>query len=253
MTERLPTLKLTPDEYKKLAEVVEADIGSERLANLLGQMFAPSDILKMIRREAPVKEITKKDTAILVRGLADLHEGDREADIAWAISVAQRTFATEARAVEVINFATQRIQQFEDAEAAGVVKEPIDLLKVVQTGKNPVDYSRMVMEDVLDFANLEGGGVRSRATLSSAYWGGNDSKMGGLGRYHCFWMDGNQLFGGHFDWVRKGGQPFKTTEKIASGYLGKVPPAGSTMYFCMISNDGKRRTDVVESKTKWKG
>ncbi len=257
---RPPTMKPTPDEYRRMAQAIEADFntfavppqtGQTMLLELLTSVLPVEVVYKLLAKEDPDYDISKADTAKIVRKLQELVPGDRAADILWVVSIAERSFETQERAEQFIEFAMQRVKEFEDKEAEGVAKEPIDITKVSQLNKNRVDYSRMVMEDRLDFGNLDGKFARFRFDLPGYFWGGGP--MGGLARVHIFWLEGDVVYGGHFEWMRVGGQTTKEIKNIVDNYMGRVPPNGATVYFCIISSDAKRRTDVVESKTKWKG
>lgn len=127
--------------------------------------------------------------------------------------------------------------------------DAIDLRRVNQHGKNRVDYSRMQTVDLLRFADIDDRNhVRYNNDLPSSWWRGSSPTQ--LVRMHVFWPDGGGYYGGHFDWCRQG-QTYKTLDNIPKGYLGRVPPRGSPMYFVLISNDGRYRTQVVQSKRNW--
>lgn len=253
MTARPATVKLTAEEYRRLADVLSADLGRERVENLIAKVIPPADLLRLVKGEKPAGRITKDMTAAFVRELADLHDGDRAADIAWAVTVAERTFATPERALEVIEFARHRVAEFEANEAKGVKSEPIDIVLVDQHAKNRVDYSRLVMEERLQYANLEGSGVRLKYNLPRSWWNGfTKPKHMKFTRMHVAWKDGDRYFGGHFDWLGWD-QWFKTIENIGKGYLGgRRPPPGAAAYFWLVDNNAKFRTNIVQSKVNFR-
>lgn len=66
------------------------------------------------------------------------------------------------------------------------------------------------------------------------------------------WPEGDGYTGGWFD-HKKVGQSVKTMENIFGGYVdGKQPPAGSQVWFYLISYDGKQRTNI-KAGWIWKG
>lgn len=71
------------------------------------------------------------------------------------------------------------------------------------------------------------------------------------GGVYIFWLEGSQVVGGYFD-AHAVGQTSKGLENIHGGYLnGHRPPRGATVYFALVSIDGKQRTNVKRSETTW--
>lgn len=78
--------------------------------------------------------------------------------------------------------------------------------------------------------------------------GGGKKVDGGV---WLFWVEGSQVVGGLFDFHGVG-QTSKTLENVYGGYLsGKKPAKGQTIYFALVSLDGKQRTNVAQSQTTW--
>jgi hypothetical protein len=71
------------------------------------------------------------------------------------------------------------------------------------------------------------------------------------GSVHLFWMEGDHAVGGYFD-AHKAGQTVKGLENVYGGYLGgHKPPAGATVYFCLVNLNNTERTNVKKSQTPW--
>jgi hypothetical protein len=75
------------------------------------------------------------------------------------------------------------------------------------------------------------------------------SKDGGLNAYTCVFVERDgKLVGGKFDWLRVG-QKMKVLKNIPEGYIkGVQPKKGEKVWFCLLSLDGKNRTNLVESR-----
>ena len=74
---------------------------------------------------------------------------------------------------------------------------------------------------------------------------------GGLeGRAFVFWVEGSQVYGGHFDWLSVN-QTAKTLENIYSNYLGRKPAKGQAVWFANCRLDGKERTNVAICQNPW--
>lgn len=80
-------------------------------------------------------------------------------------------------------------------------------------------------------------------------WPLNDD--GGCDAIACmFYIQGDGITGGKFDWIRKGGQTVKGLENVKGGYQGHSMPAhGTDSWFMFVSCDGKQRMNAV--KAKW--
>jgi len=74
------------------------------------------------------------------------------------------------------------------------------------------------------------------------------------GRCYIYWRDGDALTGGQFDWKRpaSNGVSVKDTKNLHNGYL-PTPAVGAVLWFCLVSNDGRERTNVRQSSTLWGG
>ncbi|HMO03931.1 MAG TPA: hypothetical protein PKC67_02410 [Kiritimatiellia bacterium] len=76
----------------------------------------------------------------------------------------------------------------------------------------------------------------------------NKNPEGVDSRIYIFWKEDNQVYGGHFEWKRPD-QNVKLLENIFANYLGRKPPSGSDVWFCLVKNDGTQRTNVLKSNT----
>lgn len=123
-----------------------------------------------------------------------------------------------------------------------VVRDAIDIARVNQHGKNRVDYSRMEVHPLLDFARVEGSNLRFNNRIPSSWWADQSNHLK-FPRLHIAWADGGGYYGGHFDWLRSG-QQLKTLNNTVNGYMGRR--ATGTLYFWIVSNDGKHRTNIIE-------
>lgn len=62
-----------------------------------------------------------------------------------------------------------------------------------------------------------------------------------------FYERDGRIVGGKFDWWRKGGQAKKVTHNLHGGYNGHtMPEAGTRTWTCIVSVNGKRRSNVKE-------
>jgi hypothetical protein len=78
----------------------------------------------------------------------------------------------------------------------------------------------------------------------------NEPVAGVDARTYIFWVEGSQVYGGHFDWQRPG-QTSKTLNNVYAGYLGRKPPKGGPVWFALCSVDGRQRTNVAISQNPW--
>lgn len=71
---------------------------------------------------------------------------------------------------------------------------------------------------------------------------------GDLNAYGCCFVERDgKLVGGKFEWIRVG-QKRKLLDNITNGYIrGVKPRKGEKVYFCLLSLDGKQRTNLVEA------
>lgn len=121
----------------------------------------------------------------------------------------------------------------------------ISRLDILQN-KHKVNLAAIPITKTLTRATIANGHVDTAPGISG--WGGSYGEK--LARGHIYWMDGGKLVGGHFDWY-KDNQTHKTLKNIPEGYLGRKPPKGATVYFCMVSNDARQRTNLVRCETPY--
>lgn len=180
--------------------------------------------------------------------------GDGRADIPQHVR-----FATEAQKIGAswCNYAFMYTYQPELQDALGKVilrdgsVEPspvptngdaidISRLEILQN-KHKVNLASIPVTKTLKKASMSNGHVDTSRGITG--WGGSYGE--GLARGHIYWLDGGKLVGGHFDWYGEG-QTHKTLKNIPGGYLGRKPSAGARVYFCIVSNDAKQRTNLVD-------
>lgn len=71
------------------------------------------------------------------------------------------------------------------------------------------------------------------------------------GRVFIFWENGGGIAGGHFDWLRDG-TTTRDFKNIANGYLdGQRPEKGGRVWSCIVSDNGRERTNIVESPKRY--
>jgi len=98
-------------------------------------------------------------------------------------------------------------------------------------------------------ASIEGGLVNF--SVDRLGWPVPNTPVAGVdARTYIFWVEGSQVYGGHFDWQRPG-QTSKTLDNIKNGYLGRRPPSGSPVWFALCRIDGKERTNIAISQNPW--
>jgi hypothetical protein len=98
-------------------------------------------------------------------------------------------------------------------------------------------------------ASIEGGLVNF--SVDRLGWPVPGTPVAGVdARTYIFWVEGSQVYGGHFDWQRPG-QTSKTLENIKDGYLGRRPPSGAPVWFALCRIDGRERTNVAISQNPW--
>jgi hypothetical protein len=125
-------IRLTPEEWVKLANVLIARLGKANVVSLAGDLVGldnarllvdaivddPLGInaakLFMSGALADVK-ITKADTAAMAARLAAMVPGDRASDISWAADVAIEAFGDGPRTIDVIRMARHRVEEYEAA------------------------------------------------------------------------------------------------------------------------------------------
>jgi len=62
-----------------------------------------------------------------------------------------------------------------------------------------------------------------------------------------FYQRGSEIVGGKFEWWRAGGQSVKGLHNVHEGYNGhEMPGAGTQCWTCIVSVDGRQRSNVVE-------
>jgi hypothetical protein len=170
--------------------------------------------------------------------------GTAKADelLAWAMSEKAKQENAEA------NPPKPPIEKPPATEPATI--DAIDLSRVTQASKNRVDYNKAQVVNILRFADVDDKAhVRFNNDAPGSWWASSTDHMKFV-RLQTFWPDGAGYYGGHIDWVRQG-QTYKTLNNIPKNYLGKQPPKGSPMYFMLVSNDGKWRSNIVQSKRAW--
>lgn len=242
---RPPTLKLTQREYQRLAGVVGHDLGDEAVYDLIELVLGEGNAARLLLGEAPDRDITKADTIKFVKGVAELHPGDRTQDIAWAVSVAERTFETPERAAEVIAFARARIEEYEQAREDDAPAG--DVLDGAEWGpKKEGNPSKARIVCRMFNLKYDGKSVTwdddkplswPRKRVSSAIVNGV--------LYVAVKRDG-KWFASKFDWLRSPDQESKGLENIHAGYDGLRIQPGEAICFVFASIDGRERSSASE-------
>lgn len=132
--------------------------------------------------------------------------------------------------------------------------DSIDLSRVVHVGGgNRIDLTKTVISNELRSAVLEAGKshVRLDYSVPADYWAGNSTLQ--LVRLHVYWQEGSTVYGGHVDWLGPQ-QSYKTLNNLPpiGTYIKRRPPAGVTLHFVVIANDGRRRTRAVATAEGWR-
>ncbi len=167
----------------------------------------------------------------------------------------------ESRTKELVEWAIQAQAKYEgevaNPEQQPPIDEPatldaIDAAKVTMIGKNRIGITgARVIPGSMKGAKLEGGNVRYDLALPASWWIDRSNPLKGP-RLHIYWPSAGGYVGGHYEWTSFPGQSVKTLKNIPNGYMGAQPPAGSVVYFCTISHDGKERTPIIEAVGRWK-
>ncbi len=98
-------------------------------------------------------------------------------------------------------------------------------------------------------ASIEGGMVNF--SMDRLGWPVPNTPVAGVdARTYIFWVEGSQVYGGHFDWQRPG-QTSKTLNNVYAGYLGRRPPKGGPVWFALCRIDARERTNVAISQNPW--
>ena len=97
----------------------------------------------------------------------------------------------------------------------------------------------------------------SKSGLSHKWAKGGCETLGSTSRTDCdhtlacaFYWDGKQWIGGKFDWTSTS-RTTRDFKNLNGGYKGWKPDlfwAASRRAFCIVSEDGKRRTNLIETK-----
>ena len=119
--------------------------------------------------------------------------------------------------------------------------EDLDLTTVKWLGDN---YSGAQVEQLLNSASMNNNSI---STSYKPYdWPSIIVKVRVDAICCIFYEKGNDIVGGKFDWWRAGGQDSKTLENLHNGYNGHiVPSAGSKVWTCIVSVDGKKRSNTI--------
>lgn len=88
-------------------------------------------------------------------------------------------------------------------------------------------------------------------TQDNLGWPTVSSPVSGVNaRSYIFWLEGSQVYGGQYDWLRPG-QNAKTINNVNAGYLGRRPARGAQVWFANVKVDGRERTNVAVSQNPW--
>ena len=111
-----------------------------------------------------------------------------------------------------------------------------------------VNAPRAAVTKLLFSANVSSGKVKMN--FETLHWPSRSGKKTIDGSVFLFWVRGGQVIGGYFD-AHSVGQTTKGLENVYGGYIGEKPAKGETVYFCLVSLDGRQRTNVKRSDTPW--
>lgn len=131
--------------------------------------------------------------------------------------------------------------------------DALDISKAQLFGTHAkVNPTKAAVTRDLNAADVEKGGGAVRLDFEALHWSTQSSKGKTIdGRVYLYWLEGEQVLGGHFDWHGQG-QKVKTLENVWGGYLqNKKPASGARVWFCITDLECHERTQVVESKSRW--
>lgn len=180
--------------------------------------------------------------------------GDGRADIAQHVR-----FATEAQKIGAswCNYAFLTVYQQELQDALGKVisrdggqgeiptpdgKDAVNISRVEWVSPNKIDLSKALITLEMKSARIEGSNVRVDYKPPASWWKSDTDAMK-FPRGIIAWESGGKVIVGHFDWFKKG-QTVKTLGNVTNGYLKARPSVGQPIYFLIVSNDGRERTNV---------
>lgn len=135
--------------------------------------------------------------------------------------------------------------------------DALDISKLIMLNHTDTKPQKISSTRKLSKSDVNGGCVEfAFETLGWTTLTGSNGKTIDGGCY-IFWVENGQTVGGLFDW-----HGYKQTRKTLSnippgskgnGILGgRVPPKGSTTYYCLINREKTARTNVQKSTTPWK-
>lgn len=168
---------------------------------------------------------------------------DRAAELLqWGISAKDETEAA------VTNAPVPTPPTVPEVPPVPVSVDELDISGAIQVCSNPANnlrnLSAIPANHRMISAQVQGSNVRVAYDIPSSYWSSTSDHLG-FARGFVFWQDGGQVYASHYDWF-KPGQTVKTLGNLYNGYVTRKPTG--TLYFALISNDGKQRTNVKAAR-----
>lgn len=117
-------------------------------------------------------------------------------------------------------------------------------IEVCSNSANNVGAQRAKITHAIDSIRWDGNYIYFKNTMPQSWRNRSKAKEQGFMRNYAAWQEGGQVYMGHFDWSDK--HTKKETKNISNGYLTRRPVG--KVYFFIVSNDGRERTNVKASQ-----
>jgi len=241
---RIPTLKLTEDEWLTLAMAAVIDIGEQPIRDVAMDVLGGERYDRLFNQRLSTRT-TKEENHAFIRGIYPHIPGKtRAAKEEYIIGLGMRTFKSTERFEEVLAYVRHRVGEFEQAggtiedfpapdahiveligvwygpKMAGAIVDTEYQLRVTPAGR---DWSEPPASWRTDMHGRVGGGHDAVATCCCAYQ-----------REDGVWV------GGKFEWLTR---PFRqrSLNNIRNEYNGwRAPKSGTPLVYWAHTVDGNR-------------
>ena len=242
---RLPTLKLTEDEWIALAMSAVLDIGEQPIRDVAMDVLGGERYDRLFNKKLSTPT-TKEENHALIRGIFPHIPGrDRSAKELYIIELGRRVFKNDDRFLDVLAFVRNRVAEFEGA--GGTIEdfpEPeLHIVDQISTWYGGVrmagatldlKYELAVSHDGRNWSEMpdswrEGYGMLFPAICAAAYQ-----------REDGVWV------GGKYEWLPRPPR-IRAWKNISNHYGGWEPPRpGTSMLVWAYTSNGHRVSNTVK-------
>ena len=248
--DRLPTLKLTEDEWIALAMAAVLDIGEQPIRDVAMDVLGGERYDRLFNQKLSTPT-TKQENHALIRGIFPHIPGkDRLAKEVYIIELGRRVFKDDQRFLDVLAFVKDRVSEFESA--GGTIEdfpEPdAHVVQLIGRWYGGVNMSGATVDPDYVLTVTPGGRDWSEAPASwrsghAGPGGGHDAVAVCAMAYQ---RDDGTWVGGKYEWhVRPARR--RSLDNIRNEYGGWVAPrSGTPVLFWAHTADGNRVSNTVE-------